>query len=771
MIVFKSDLTTEQSEIALEIAKSLKLEYETARLMYTRGINNLASAQKFISPSKANFSEPFALRGMTELKDRVTVAKNNEEKVVIYGDYDADGICATAIMAEALGEYMVATTTVIPEREEGYGLNEKAIEELLEKLQPDLLITVDCGISSYREVELLKSRGIDVIITDHHELPPILPDCIVVNPKQSVGSYAENLCGAGVAFKVACALIGQKAYELLDYAAVATIADSMPLIGENRDIVCEGMKLLRGHDVRPSFRELISVCNLKAISSTALAYSLAPRINAAGRMGDVYSALKLFMSTNSSEIHNLAEKLNKYNTERQQECENLYLSAKQKLIAKGAFSNIIILAGDDWKTGFIGIVAARLAEEFYRPCILFAKNGDFYKGSARSIDGINIFEAISHSREYLIEFGGHAQAAGIAIAPDKLDAFELAMEKYLSKNCSPDVFAPKCEAEFEINEPFSMKFATELNRLEPFGSGNKKPLFVVSGKDMSPAPLKNGSPHMSLKNEYIPLLFFSGVRYADIFRHPIIKRVVFEPNITTYNGNDSLKGYVREFEVDDSSLFGNDIYLLKQAIINMKYRRADTEGVKFLTDREVSAKIKELRKRTYGALFVAGDKSVVDKWDKELGDLPRSIYLPKDRTLRNSVVISPMLDGDYSGYRDVVYLDNPLGCYIKASGNLFAAKAVMSYSFVEKLMTERDIFTELFILIRDRLVGKHAYSAVDLYQYVADKYSKEQFLFVFAVFSELNLLSLSGGVLKINREVRSELHKSAIYANVCEVLK
>lgn len=256
------------------------------------------------------------------------------------------------------------------------------MDKIFEDCQPELFITVDCGISCAAEAQYIYELGADVIVTDHHELPETLPDCVVVNPKLKDDYPYDNLCGAGVAFKLACALLGEEAYKYLDFAALATVADSVPLLGENRDIVTEGLRLINSRP-RSCFAALLGK-TYDNVTAQNLAFTVAPRINAAGRMGDAQAAFRLFTSVDESEILELAAKLGAYNAERQKYCDELYASAKAKLWKKGAYGNVIMLSDESWNAGFVGIVAARLAEEYNRPALLFVHNGDMLKGSARS---------------------------------------------------------------------------------------------------------------------------------------------------------------------------------------------------------------------------------------------------------------------------------------------------------------------------------------------------------------------------------------------------
>ena len=493
--------TAEQLNIVSTLAAKTGLTEQITRILYARGIDTKEKIDKFMRPSRKNFLSPFLMRGMRETVEMLTQARDEGKTVAVFGDYDADGICASAIMYHALKDFGIEAHIYIPERADGYGLSIQAIDRIFEECNPELFLTVDCGISCAEEAQYIYELGSDVIVTDHHELPEKLPDCVIVNPKLSDDYPYDNLCGAGVAFKVACALLGEAAYRYLDFAALATVADSVPLLGENRDIVTEGLKLFN-QNIRPCFAGLIGK-TYEGITAQTLAFTLAPRVNAAGRMGDAYAAFRLFTTEKETELYDLSVKLCAYNSERQKYCDELYLSAKQKLKEKGAYGNVIMLSDESWNAGFVGIVAARLAEEYNRPTLLFVHHGDMLKGSARSIDNVNIFNALKNCSQYIEEFGGHAQAAGVNVHVSDFDALERALGEEIGNAYTQEDFEQNIYISEEIDSPFPEKFARELVALEPYGVGHRRPLFSISAGACAVRPLKAGSPHISVKSDYI----------------------------------------------------------------------------------------------------------------------------------------------------------------------------------------------------------------------------------------------------------------------------
>ena len=756
-MVINSNDRNDQMNIE-SLARKFGLFTETVEILFSRGVRTEKAIETFLNPGKHHFKNPYLLSGMKEAVERIKAAKEAEETVVVYGDYDADGICATSILYSALKEFGIDAVPFVPERAGGYGLNNETIDKLIDEHFPELIITVDCGISCHDEIEYIKAAGVDVIVTDHHELPEVLPDCTVINCKIRDGYGFDGLCGAGVAFKLATALLGDKANEYLDCAAIATIADSMPLIDENRDIVFEGIKLIKSGKARRAVNELIAISNVKDVNSTSLAFTIAPRINAAGRMGDAYSALKLMLSDDEREVEELAVRLNSFNALRQQECDLLYKSAKAKLIYGAFDKKIAILSDEGWNSGLVGIIAARLAEEFSRPIVLFVGSNGSLHGSARSVEGVNIFEAISACKSYLTDFGGHAQAAGITVSEENYQAFKRALEEYIDNNYTPEYFRPKKRAEILIQKRFSLKFAKELNRLEPFGTGNKKPLFCVKATDLNPIPVKVGSPHLFLKTPEIDLLYFNGAEYYDLLTSGAKKQILFEPNISVYNNEESLKGYVKdvEYDVDASERVILDAYRA-----SLLTALTDNDDYLYVSDKMTKELVEETQSEPYGTIFALFNPKNLHNYP-DLLSLDRSLYFTANKNLLNNVVIAPRSHG-IAGYRKMIYLDRPLGS-VGNFGDIketFIDRNVRAFDYF-KLDVSKATFAELFKKIKNYEFSK-CENSVDFALKTDLGVSRMQLIFTLEVFVELGIFYFNKGVLRYNNTIKTNLNSSRIY--------
>ncbi len=761
--------TAEQLHSVAVLARETGLTEEITRILYARGVDTAAKIRAFMHPSAKNFLDPFLMRGMRAAVELITQARDEGRVVAVFGDYDADGICASAIMYHALRDFGVDAHIYVPERTDGYGLSEEAVDRIFEDCNPELFITVDCGISCAKEAQYIYELGSDVIVTDHHELPEILPDCVVVNPKLQDDYPYDNLCGAGVAFKLACALLGERAYRYLDFATLATVADSVPLLGENRDIVTEGLKLFNTN-IRSCFSNLIGK-TYDGITAQTLAFTLAPRVNAAGRMGDAQSAFRLFVSTDENEIYDLATKLCLYNVERQKCCDELYASAKKKLLEKGAYGNVIMLSDESWNAGFVGIVAARIAEEYNRPTLLFVHNGEMLKGSARSIESVNIFTALKNCSEHIEEFGGHAQAAGIHIRLDEFDDLERALNEEISRSYTSEDFAQIIPVSEEITSPISEKFAKELAQMEPYGVGHRKPLFCVSTGVCTARAVKPASPHIVIKNENIELMYFSGAKHLKIIESDVKKTFVFEISLSKFRGREYVKGYVKELLYDGRTGRGTAESIFANAIARGSAEKNEVDE-KTLTTVEIRALIAQKRAECdYGLCLIASDRRTL-KFYEDLDCFGCDLFYPSSRNLANQLIVSPMSDADLAGFRDIVFLDTPSDYNLSALAGrrVFVNREICGYKMFEGLDVSRESLLSVYASLRREVNSLYGDTAEELARNCDGLgYDARQFIFALRVFEELGLVAFAEGRLLVYRGVKAELQNSPTYRRVCSL--
>ena len=741
----------ERESLAIsEIAFGCGILYDTARLLYCRGIDTVEKAKKFLSPSEKDFYDPYLFPDMKRVVDRLFRARDHGEKVLIAGDYDADGICASALLSAGLKEFGIESGVVIPEREDGYGICLNKVRKKVGEKGYGILITVDCGVGERDTIELLESEGLFVIVTDHHEPPDILPDCPVINPKLNNGYAFTGLCGAGVAYKLCRALIGKAADKYLDFVALATVADSMELTDENRSLVHEGLKLFSPNRIRPCFKYLIGNVGGKQITSQNLAYAVAPRVNAGGRMGDAGSALRLFLSADENEIFDLSVKLNGYNIARQAECDEIYRAAKEKIMSGGAYKRRAIMVYDgSWKAGVIGIVAARLVEEFNRPVIVFAGQDGMLKGSARSIDGVNIYEAISAAKDCTVGFGGHSQAAGVSLTEDKFSDFYDRVDEHLKTVIRPEEIEEVVRVEWETDD-ISVRFAREIDMLEPFGTGNKRPLFALKTAGVRSLPLKAGSEHYSFTAGNIEILDFNGEKDVFYLRLPVEKRIVYEVNYSVYKGRESVKGYLKKIVADYN---GHDLngYCFRNALLWAK--SGNNAPIKLTENKEFAD--------GYGTLYIAESEKELEGFD--IKNLTVEYFEPL-KNGKNSVCVAATSVPEC--YEKVVYFTAPLRP-LYAKGKNFAFTEMANADFYA-LKTDRGVFSEFFSVLKS-MSGREFSDSVDFYRDNVAGRDEKQFVFCTEVFLELGIFSAAGGRLRFEPKVKNALENSKIYRAVTEL--
>ena len=455
-------------------------------LLSARGIRTEEEANHFLNPSLDSLHDPFLLDGMAETVALLREAIAEGKTVMVYGDYDADGVCAASILLETLHEEGASLAYRIPSRHtEGYGLNSDAVREISGKAQ--VLITVDCGISNTEEVALAKELGLTVIITDHHRPPETLPDAdVVMDPL--LGDYpCPYLCGAGVALKICQALQGMPGVEKrLDLAAIATVADVVPLLDENRILVREGIRRIEKTS-RPGLKALLSVSATKPpLSADDLAFRLGPRLNAAGRLGDARLGVHLLLTPDTAKADNIAAMLEEANRTRQRFEREMTADALTQLSMESlAQAHVILVTGEEWNTGLIGLTAGRLCERFHLPAIALSVHGDTAVGSCRSIPGISIYQMLQSCADLLERFGGHEQAAGLTVKTENIPLLRERLEKVISEAAPEETFFPSVE--YDLSVPFrtwTPDSIAWLSRLEPTGCGNPAPLFLLHNAEV-----------------------------------------------------------------------------------------------------------------------------------------------------------------------------------------------------------------------------------------------------------------------------------------------
>ena len=536
-----------------ELAEKNNISTLLANIFINKGITEKKDIELFINPTRDDFHDPYQMPDMEKAVNRILKAIDKNEKTIIYGDYDVDGITSITVLKKFFLDRGFDVGTYIPNRlNEGYGLNKDAVKEIANQGYK-LIITVDCGISGIEEIEYAYSLGLEVIVTDHHEPLEEIPKAVaVVDCKRKDNKYPFNgLAGVGVSFKLIQALsqkldLDSKEYlKYLDIVAIGTISDIVPLVDENRVITKLGLKLLE-QTRNQGLKQLIKSSGYSSINSTTVSFGIAPRINACGRMGHEQEALKLFLTNNIEESREITDNLNNYNRSRQ-DIEKKILTEAINLIEtkKLEKNNSLVLASENWHHGVIGIVASKITELFFKPTILLNIEGDIAQGSGRSVPGFDLHKALIDSSEYLEKYGGHEMAVGLTLKTDNIDNFEKKFEE-LAKEAKTEEIIPIIKIDQEINDKdITLENVKSLDLLEPYGEANKMPLFLYRNLKIDSIRALSEGKHIKLtlrdKNTIINAIGFNMGYYTNEFLIGDKIDVVGHLEINKFNNVESVQ--------------------------------------------------------------------------------------------------------------------------------------------------------------------------------------------------------------------------------------
>ncbi|WP_240697219.1 single-stranded-DNA-specific exonuclease RecJ [Sporolactobacillus sp. THM19-2] len=550
-----------------ELAEDLHISSLTARLLVLRGIDNPEHAELFLHPEKMTFHDPMRMLGMREAVDRISRSAARRRKIRIFGDYDADGVTSTALLVRALSMTGAEVSWHVPNRfTEGYGPHAAAVEQA-KKDGIDLIVTVDSGIAAYEAADRARQLGIDYVITDHHEPPAVLPDAsTILNPKQPGCDYPfKGLSGAGVALKLTQALFGKKADpQWLALAAIGTIADLVPLRDENRLIAYQGLKRIN-EGTYPGINALKFRSGGKGdADSDTIGFQLGPRLNAAGRLEDAEPAVRLLLTGDETEASALADRLDKLNQERKALADRIFREADQmaaSFIQRG--DQALVLPGVNWNQGVIGLAASKIVEKYYRPTIILAVNEEkgVAKGSGRSIDGVNLYKALTDSSDHLAQFGGHQMAAGLSLPATEIDDFRSDFLKAVRHQITPDMLIKKAIIEDTCQpDQITVELIEQLGQLAPFGTDNAKPLCLMDHIPLTKiSAVGRDASHLKLtvrgdSAELDGIGFGMGHKRADISPADRIS-MIGEWQINEWNGFKKPQMLIRDIKVDGLQVF------------------------------------------------------------------------------------------------------------------------------------------------------------------------------------------------------------------------
>ena len=699
-----------------KIAKKAGLGPEVARLLFERGIQDQESLKKFLEPSLEDLYDPYLLHDMEKAVERIRRAIEDGENILIYGDYDADGMTSASIIKESLEQLGAECRVYLPNRfTDGYGPNASVYKYFIEQEGISLIVTVDNGVAGHEAIELAQSMGVDVIVTDHHSMPETLPDAYaIIHPEHPDANYPfKHLAGCGVAFKLACALLEEVQVELLDLVAIGTIADMVSLTDENRILVQYGLEML-GHTQRIGLQEMLDMAGISAneVTDETVGFQIAPRLNALGRLDDPNPAIDLLTGFDDEEAHEIALMIHQKNEERKEIVQSIYEEAKTMVNPE---KKVQVLAKEGWNPGVLGIVAGRLLEELGQTVIVLNIEDGRAKGSARSVEAVDIFEALDPHRDLFIAFGGHAGAAGMTLEVENLEALSQVLENYILET-GIDLSGKKTlnlDEELDL-ETLNLEMLKNFERLAPFGMDNQKPIFYIRDFHVESArTMGAGNTHLKLKiskgETSFEVVAFGQGRWVTEFAQTKNLELAVKLSVNQWNGQTALQLMMVDARVEGVQLFN---IRGKNAVLPEEVPVLDFSGE--FTD-------------------VAHNSAVVVK------------NIPEDITLLKNI----FQEKNFSA----VYFKNEIdkAYYLTGYGT-------------------REQFAKLYKTIYQFPEFDIRYKLKDLAAYL----NIQQILLVkmIQVFEELGFVVIKDGVMTVNKEApKREISESQIYQNLKQTVK
>lgn len=773
------------NRIVEDLALNLKVGNELATLLAMRGLHDVESAKLFLNPNIANLTPVEEYNGMTEAATRIKTAVDCGESIVIYGDYDCDGVCATAILYSYLKELGAQVAFYVPNRKkEGYGINREALEDIAERLYSDLIITVDCGITAVEDIDYaINVLGIDVIVTDHHEPPEIIPDCIVIDAKVDRKENTFNeLCGAGVALRLVEAIGGIKAMAgYIDLACIATIGDIVPLVEDNRIIVDYGIKIINAR-ARQSVKLLLENAGISvetAVTATDIAYKIVPRINAIGRLSDPAKAVEMFVEVDYFYIKSLVEQANEFNKERQQYTDDLAQDALNKLENYDLQNNkIIVLYDERWEAGVLGIACSKLVTIFRRPVILMTVSDGVYKGSARSIEGVNLYECLNATKSFIKSYGGHSMACGLVVEMANIEGFTFAINEYMRK-FSNELFLPKYEYDIELSaEEFSVELFDEIAWLEPYGTDNPMPSILVQDLTTPFVQIGNTKHIKNYVNDSLEFVYFS--EFANINKYNIAssKAVIAECCNRCFGNRKYTQALVKNILTEAIQDTEKD-YLDVKYIYQSKYEGSSVFEINYITE---TMALDLIGDSIYGACYIAYTTQTYNKYKDLLGDklvVTELNTLPTENPY-NSLVLDINIKQNLQYFDKIIFLDAPIKLGL-IDYMLLKMNAQIYVLDGEKESTVANVGNKFPSYDEMRNIYKEIKSIIEQGKYkninelhnayaVSGKANIIKFYIAFYVFFELKIIKLSGKFF-IDTTIKTSLENSEIYTKIREVVQ
>lgn len=757
----------------------INLEQRLIDFLEKRGISG--DIHDFLYPNLNMLLNPFDLNGMKEAANKIKEAIKQNKKILIFGDYDCDGISASCILMLYLKSKGAQVSAFIPSRfEDGYGLNMDTIEELCVANKPDLIITVDLGITAVNEVEELKRRGIDIIVTDHHEPTDVLPNCVLIDAKVAGQKYAfDGLCGAGVALKLVEAMESREYIKnFLDICAIATIGDIVPLVSENRVIAKLGLEKINNNDCLPSIKFLKEKLGLNNLTSEDVSFRLVPRLNASGRMDNGQKVLDFLIETDLNRLEELYLLLEEDNNKRLNEIAQGNEEIALQLKNINLNNDLSILAVGDFHQGVLGILASRVCHEYNRPAIIFTKTDEgTYKGSGRSISTINIHSILCSMSDLFVRFGGHKMAVGLEILPENFEEFKQRFNAQIKQTTSCLDFKTAFDYDIEITEDdISLKFINQLKLLEPFGCAHEKPIFMMKANALVCEQMKGKNyKHYRLHTKTgKQIIAFNAYKHIELLKNNCSKNLFVELELNTFNGKKYANCKLKDVVYTDNVFSFNAKMVMASSIVNKYVSSTNVNKAQncfHMSESKLIQKIEDLAENMFGTIVICQNNKHLEKLlssEKIRHNFIVSSVVPANK--QNCILIrSSGLQTSVVGYKNYVFMRSA----IKNEHFMFdKTQYVYDLSLFNEqpiIETNRDVMGICYNLIKrntNNIYSNDIFEWADKIAAFDKRITPAQVLFACFVFAELGLLEISGltdTVVSVKNGNKSELDNSKFY--------
>lgn len=735
-----------------------KLDNRIIDFLQKKGIDTPEKLEDFLNPKTENMLCPFDLDGMEEATKRIQKAISNHEKIVVYGDYDCDGISACVVLYRFFKSKGILIDVYIPNRfDDGYGLSFDMIETIKKESNPDLVITVDLGVTAVKEVEKIKEMGIDVIVTDHHEPDKELPACIVIDPKKSGQKYEFNgLCGAGVALKLVEALDGRKNIEeYFDIVSIATIGDIVPLVSENRIIAKKGIEMLSKKQCMKSLSFMLKNLNIEDISGTDVAFKIVPRLNASGRMSQGKKVFDFLIEEDEKLLEKLYSEILKDNEERLESISTGVIALEKEMQKVDLSKENIILLKGVFHQGVLGILASRICHDYNRPAIIFTETEEgSLKGSGRSLEGIDLHEMLSQISDKLIRFGGHKMAVGVELEVEKFDEVKTELSKIINKTVPMKMFEISEEYDIEIQEKdINKEFVSDLKMLEPFGCQNEKPIFMLACDKLNVLQMKDSAyKHYKISTKTgKTIMCFNASRHVEVLKSPVKKHLIIELENNTFKGKTYAQAILKDVFIKELKIDKN---IEKETIVSLanKFSSEQCSKMNFVHYFELHnlEKILLSQKSMFGNLVVVDSKKSTERVQQLLPKLKnfKISHIPlKNR--QNTILVSheyPLNVEDFFGYNTIVFtrsiFANEKTAFAQNS-NVYVPSTRQPLE--AELMTGRDVSVMAYNIFRKNaknVKANNLFEWVQKIHAIEGGLSCEQLIFSLFAFVELGFMKI-----------------------------